>query len=227
MTARLNRSSAKPNLQPGLQLNNGELEKGNSRYDDWHWGVGPSKVMDWDDPDYPRMLIECGRLVRMHVRAPDNWVANPKAHPRRKRDTMIELSRVASENSHIAFDPDHPEERLYLLVDSNVSKTLARRFWHENDSKPIELNALAAIAGGKHGKRADYPQIKVKPIGVLTAVVYRTHKKGDENPGDPRSFYIHAVGELSNHYPILSVDERGRLWLAGGNYTAPSPGITD
>lgn len=228
-------NSAKLNRMPhqGLAIDADvdpdELSKGTQHYDDWHWGIGPGKVIDWDDPDYPRMLIECGRLIRLHVRAPDNWIANPKrgSHPRRKRDTMIELARTASENSHIAFDPDHPEERLYLLVDPKASKTLARRFWHENEARSLDLNALAAIAGGKHGKRSDYPKIRVKPVGVLTAVVYYTHKKGDENPGNPKSYYIHAVGELSNHYPILCVDEKGRLWLAGGNYRSPTPGITD
>jgi hypothetical protein len=67
----------------------------------------------------------------------------------------------------------------------------------------------------------------VKPIGILTGLVYYTHKKGDENPGNPRSYYIHKMGEMSKFYPILAGDAQGRLWLAGGNYSCPSPGITD
>jgi hypothetical protein len=88
----------------------------------------------------------------------------------------------------------------------------------------MELNQLASVAGGKHGKRADYPMITVKPIGVLTALVYYTSKAGDS---PPPSYYIHQMAEISGWYPILAVDNSGRLWLAGGNYTVPTPGITD
>lgn len=215
-------------VQPDVTLNPNQMKMGTQRYDNWHWGIAPSRVVDWNDKDYPKMIIECGRLIRMHVRAPDNSAAHPNStHPRRKRDTMIELSRSASANSHIGFDPEHSDERLYLLIDPKACETLSKRFWHENDVRSMDLNAMAAIAGGRHGKRPDYPKIQVKPIGILTAVVYYTHKKGDENPDNPRSYYIHAVGELSAHYPILCCDERGRLWIAGGNYTSPDPGITD
>lgn len=231
MISRKNRSTKampKVDLDPAVDLSPTALATGSKRFENWHWGIGPARVLDWNDPDYPKMLVECGRLIRLHVRAPDNSPGHPgHTHPRRKRDTMIELSRTASECSHVAFDPEHTDERLYLLVEPKACETLGKRFWHENDFRPMDLNSLAAIAGGRHGKRADYPKIMVKPVGVLTAVVYYTHKKGDENPGNPRSFYIHAVGELSSHYPILCCDERGRLWLAGGNYRSPDPGITD
>lgn len=228
MSARANRSAVldKVKIDKNLGLEATELTKGAQRFNDWHWGINPGRVMDMDDADYPKMLIECGRLIRMHVRAPEPAHTN-STHPRRKRDTMIELSRSTSNTSHLCFDPDHPEERLYLLLDSRASDAIGKRFWNENNAKPMDLNHLATIAGGKHGKRQDYPRIEVKPIGVLTAIVYYTHKKGDENPGNPRSYYIHQVGELSHHYPILCCDDRGRLWLAGGNYTSPNPGITD
>lgn len=212
----------------GVDLNPADVKRGGQAYEDWHWGVGAQKVIDWDDSDYPKMLIECGRLVRMHVRSPDGVSSNPGSrHPRRKRDTMIELSRSTSSNSHLAYDPDHPDERLYLLVDPQAAKTLSSRFWSENTAKAMPLQHLASIAGGKHSKRRDYPDVMVKPIGVLTAVVYYTHKKGDENPGNPRSYYIHQMGELSKYYPVLAADQKGRLWVAGGNYTCPTPGITD
>lgn len=135
---------------------------------------------------------------------------------------MIEFSRSVSEGSHIAYDPDHPYERLYLLVPPGAQQTLSKRFWYENNFHPMNLNEIAMVAGGRHGRRQDYPDIMVKPVGVLTAVVYFTHKKGD-GP----SYYIHKVGELSGKFPFLCCDQIGRLWLAGGNYTSPSPGITD
>ncbi len=210
-----------------VTLGQPRINKGAQAYEDWHWGVQPQQVIDWGDNDFPPMLIECGRLVRLHVRSPEGARSN-RIHPRRKRDSMIEFSKNVSTNSHVAYDPDHPDERLYLLVDPAASKTLAKRFWNDNGMASMPLAHLASIAGGKHGKRRDdYPQVMVKPVGVLTALVYYTHKKGDENPGNDRSYYIHQMGELSKHFPFLAVDAHGRLWLAGGNYTCPSPGITD
>lgn len=212
-------------VDPTLKLDKASIAKGLQAYEDWHWGIGAHRVMDWDDPDYPNMLVECGRLIRMHVRTPDA-VRKKVEHPRRRRDSMIEFSKSISRKSHIAYDPSHPNERLYLLVDPQAAQTLARRFWFENDVAPIPLPELAIIAGGRHGA-TDYPNVPVKVIGIFTAVVYFTHKKGDENPDEPRSYYIHQLGELSHHYPILCCDERGRLWIAGGNYRTPTPGITD
>ena len=135
---------------------------------------------------------------------------------------MIELSRRASANSHLAYDPDHPQERLYLLVDKSALPALKKRFWTDNPMAPLPLGQMPRLAGGRHGKRDDYPPVMVKPVGVLTDLVYYTHKKGD-GP----SYYIHKMGELSHHFPVLCVDEQGRPWLAGGNYTCPTPGITD
>lgn len=224
MSSRKNRGLQ---VGPNVGLTQDQLAKGQSQYNDWHWGIGASKVMDWGDNDYPPMLIECGRLVRLQFRAPQPVAKSNRRHPRRRRDTMIEFSLSRSNNSHIAYDPDHPDERLYLLIDPRARPTLAKRFWGQNNMAPQRLNDLAATAGGRHGKRRDYPNVTVKPFGVLTAVVYYTHKKGDENPNDPRSYYIHQVGEVSKHMPILAADSKGRLWLAGGNYTSPSPGITD
>ena len=53
-----------------LGLDSAALRQGAKAYEDWHWGVGGQKVVDWTDRDMPDTLIECGRLIRMHVRAP-------------------------------------------------------------------------------------------------------------------------------------------------------------
>lgn len=182
-------------------------------------------VLEVEDDDLPNLLIECGRLVRLHIRAPSSQEGRAR-HPRRRRDTRIEFSRAISNKSHVAFDPDHPDERLYLLVAPNAQRELKRNFWDRNTMQPMSLSEVALIAGGRHARR-DYPNVLVKPLGVITAVVYFTHKKGDENPADDRSYYIHKMAEISGKFPFLCVDNRGRLWLAGGNYTSPTPGITD
>jgi hypothetical protein len=207
------------------KLSDAQKEQGRKAFYDWHWFQGSEqeapemKIVHVQDPDVPDMLVECGRLVRLHVRAPSR--DNPK-HPRRERDTMIEFSRAVSAASHVAYDPNHPDDRIYLLVSPKARQALADRFWDENPLRAMDLNELASLGGGRHGKRADYPSVQVKPVGITTAVVYFTNKKED-GP----SYYIHKLGELSHHYPILACDDLGRLWFAGGNYTAPTPGITD
>lgn len=211
-------TTRKLDIDPSLSLTAHEMKAGSQAYEDWHWGIQPTRVLDWDDTDMPRVLVECGRLVRLHARAPRTG----SRHPRRERDTMIEFSRSVSARSFIAYDPSHPDDRLYLLVAPQAQEVLRDRFWEQNNTESMPLTRLALLAGGRHSRRGDYPTVQVKPIGVCTAVVYFTEKKGD-GP----SYYIHKMGELTHHFPILAADERGRLWLAGGNYTAPSPGITD
>lgn len=218
MRARRNRSGGLP-VASTLELTPMEVQRGAKASTDWHWGVGPSKVLDVKDPQIPAvMLIECGRLIRLHVRVPQDG----KVHPRRVRDAMIEFSKQVSRDAHLAYDPDHPDERLYILLPESARRVLKQRFWDENRASAVNLNQLALAIGGRHGKRADYPSVLVKPVGILTAVVYYTNKKGD-GP----SYYIHKIAELSSLFPALAIDQRGRLWIAGGNTTAPTPGITD
>ena len=196
---------------------------GEEHYTEWHWGIEPARVVEWDDPDLPEgELIECGRLIRLHFAAPRG-----DRHPRRERDTMLQLSRELSQYAHVAYDPNHAKQRIYLLLPKKAMTTVRKRFWQQNEAQAMNLCDLARIAGGHHGRMSDYPKVRVKPIGILTGVLYYTHKQGDENPGDPRSFYLHKMGEETHHYPILAADSQGRLWIAGGAYTAPPPGITN
>lgn len=228
--ARTNRSATPLSIGPGinLHLTPNDIKKGTKRYTDWHWGYEPAKVVDagldpadWQTNPMPRVLVECGKLIRLHVRAP-RTVASEKVHPRRRYDAMIEFSRNVSNTSHVAYDPSHSHERIYLVAPKQTQNTLKRKLFDNNNMPLMPLHQLASIAGGKHGKKNDYPDVSVKPVGVLTAIVYDTAKEGDG-----QSYYIHQVGELSHMYPFLCVDEQGRLWLAGGNYSSPNPGITD
>lgn len=211
-TARPNRSLDPRTADPrGVKL-----------YKDWHWGIEPEHVIDWPDPDYPEgLLIECGRLVRLHFRLPQPPSGRSR-HPRRRSDSMIQLSREAVNQSHVAYDPEHPDHRLYLMLPEGTRRILKRRFWDENPLSAQPLIYWARLAGGRHGRQDDYPGVRAKPVGVLTAIVYFTHKK-DDGP----SYYIHKMGELTCFFPVLCCDEQGRLWLAGGNYRCPTPGVTD
>lgn len=225
MRARNNFSSLSPEA----------MARGKKAAADWHW-YPESEFEDkmtlirWDDANelddngkvmFPsnQVLIRCGNLARIHFRSPT--AKDNRSHPRRSRDTTITLNKSAAKESHLVFDPDHHSHRLYLKFKDSVREPLAQRFWKENGAPAKTLREWASLAGGRHAT-ADYPNITAKPVGVMTAVVYFTNKKDDGS-----SFYIHRMGEMSCHFPILVCDSTGRLWVCGGNYTSPTPGITD
>jgi len=234
MKARANRVSlglGKVKIGLGVDLDERDIEEGIRAQRTWTWFEGKKpeempelEVINIDDPDLGDIeLVACGRLVRIHVRAP----RKSPTHPRRQRDTMLELSRKASADSFIAFQMGHPYDRLHILLNKDVQKSIRQRFWLESSAPAIPMNELAALAGGKHGKLQDYPDIMVKPVGVMTAVVYYAKKHGDTDEAGNGSYYIHQMAEITHHYPILACDDLGRLWILGGSYTSPPPGITN
>ena len=208
------------------QLTPAQMKKGRKMAADWKW-FSPDdfdnqlKLVEWDDPDYPEgVLIECGNLCRIHFRAPTQQELE-EVHPRRRRDTTISFPLSVASQSYLAFDPEHQDDRLYMLITRKGTDGLKDLFWDGNPAPIKSLAEWAMLAGGRHA-RGGYPHVAAKPIGVMTAVVYYAHKKGD-GP----SYYIHKMGEVTCHFPILCCDQRGRLWVCGGNYKNPTPGITD
>ena len=231
MNAKRNRapvsSLGKVKVAPDVDLESDELEEGIRRARKWTWfdGKDPKKmpeltVIDVPDDDLGDVkIVACGRLVRIHLRLPRKG----PTHPRRQRDTMLELSKRASDNSYIGFQLDHPLDRLHIILDPDVQEAIQQRFWVDSPAPEIDINKLAALAGGKHGKLQDYPkELKVKIVGVMTAVVYLAEKEGDG-----LSYYIHKMAEISHEFPIIACDHLGRLWIVGGSYTSPEPGITN
>jgi hypothetical protein len=191
---------------------------GEKKYSDWHWGIAPKSVIDWEDPDLPEgEVIECGRLVELHYREPGM-----------RKDTVMKLTRKEANGSHLVFDPEHPYGRLYILSHTDFSDRMKKKYRqnpnYESGTKYREasLTDLARAVGGRHAVD-DYPDVEAAPVGILTHVVYATEKKGDGY-----SFYIHKLGEESGVRPCLCIDKKGRLWIVGGNYRGnPTPGITD
>lgn len=208
-------------IDPTLNLTEEEIQLGLREFKNWHWGKEAKKVIDGNDPDMPRILVQCGQLIRLHIRTPQT-LKSSAIHPRRARDPQIQLSRTLSQNSHLAYDPNHPDERLYMILDPRVKEFNRRQFWDNNSAPALNLNDFALAIGSRHGKRRDYPNVLAKPVGAVTAVVYFTDKEGD-GP----SYYVHKMAEISGGYPALAVDEQGRFWFTGGSYTTPNPGITD
>jgi len=195
-----------------------ESALGEKTYSDWHWGIAPKTIIDWDDPDLPEgEVIECGRLVELHYREPGQ-----------RKDTVMKLSRKEANGSHLVYDPNHPYGRLYILSHTDFTDRMKKKYRNnpnfENGTKYREapLTDLARAVGGRHAT-GDYPDVDAAPVGILTHVVYATEKKGDGY-----SFYIHKLGEESGVRPCLAIDAKGRLWIVGGNYRGnPTPGITD
>jgi hypothetical protein len=195
-----------------------ESDLGEKTYSDWHWGIAPKTIIDWDDPDLPEgEVIECGRLVELHYREPGQ-----------RKDTVMKMSRKEANGSHLVYDPNHPYGRLYILSHADFTDRMKKKYRNnpnfENGTKYREaaLTDLARAVGGRHAT-GDYPDVDAAPVGILTHVVYATEKKGDGY-----SFYIHKLGEESGVRPCLAIDAKGRLWIVGGNYRGnPTPGITD
>lgn len=180
------------------------------RYRKWHWGEPAHVVYAWPDADYPEHMIEIGRLCELHF-------------SRTGKEADIEKLALAEpyvNQSFVVFDPAHKYQRIYYATPEPVRREVRRAFWNPR-GQTWNLRDLAVAVGGKHGTR-DYPAIRVQVVGALFDVVYLTKKKGDG-----LSQYIHRHGEVTHVQPALAVDADGRFWLAGSNYTCPTPGITD
>ena len=191
---------------------------GNPRemYKTWHWGVEPqANPIEVNDPDYPdSALIECGRLVEFTYRAPRQSL--------KIKDRLYKLPKSESNKTHLVFDPYHPNDRLYIVSTSKKAlSNFKNDLYKSNPYQECPLSDISLFAGGRHAMD-DYPEVSGKVIGVLTSIVYACKKKGDGY-----SFYVHQLGEETGIQPLICVDDKGRLWIVGGNYTSPIQGITD
>ena len=186
---------------------------GEEVYEKWHWGLGAKQEIDIDDDDLPDTLVECGRLAELHFWPVDGRTA--------RKDKQLRLPEKIANNSHLAFDPDHAFDRLYTILDPKYQKKIKKGYWDRSSTKIFNPADIAQAVGGKHATN-DYPDIEVKPIGILRNIVYACDKKGDGF-----SLYIHKMGEETGIKPVLCVDKWGRLWIIGGDYTSPIPGITN
>jgi hypothetical protein len=189
---------------------------GRRAYTEWHWGIAPELVTEHNDPRrdlkgrdvLPRLFVECGRLRELQFLAPDTGELGT-FHP------------VNPAKCHLTFDPEHPCGRLHIILDAKSEAKSIAQLVRGNPYKARKLEDLARLVGGRHADGA-YPDLIVKPVGLLTSFIYSTEKRGDG-----KSHYVHRAGEESGIRPCLAVDEHGRIWVAGGNYTSPTPGVTD
>jgi hypothetical protein len=220
--------AGKSRSRKSRRLNARERQEDKDLFQEWHWGIAPTTYVKFDDVDYPRRLIECGRFSEFvfdAVPSLQGAAFGQKTVPRslepalKKRLTRLVINENMRHKLHLAFDREHPKQRLYIAsLSKEVNRTL-RALWTHNTAKPRPLSALAKKAPGAHAT-PDCPKVMVKPVGRLYEVVYVTAKEGD-GP----SHYFHHLGENNGKRPLLAVDARGRLWFAGGDYEAKIPGI--
>lgn len=177
------------------------------RFTRWHWGVKPGTEVHYTDTDYPDELVEIGRLMELHIE--DGRGAYTIKVPERILDY-----------GHLAFDPAHGRQRMYVIADPRVLRHVQSAARGRGTQKPHPLARIAQATGGSH--QGAYPDVRARLLGVCRAVVYLTHKKGDGLSG-----YIHEMGEMGGTQPVVCQDGKGRLWFAGGDYTCPTPGITN
>lgn len=198
--------------QTGRRALRNSTSSPNKHYRDWHWGIESTGTVSIPDPEYPDYMIECGRLVQLRYRLSGQ----------QGRDLKIGFTRDAAKSSHVAYNHRAPYQ-LYLIhrraSDRRNNKVM---FWDRNPAQPTRLKTIAERVGGRHA--ADpYPHLAVKPVGVLTGVLYSTTKKGDGGRA-----YLHPMGEENGIAPMLCIDSQGRFWVAGGNYRAQNlAGIED
>ena len=122
----------------------------------------------------------------------------------------------------MVFNPHSPNDCLYIVTTSEKAKNKIKKdFYKDNPFQEVPLSDMSYFTGGRH-MGEHYPNITAKAIGILTTLVYACEKGGDGY-----SFYVHQMGEESGVQPLIAVSSDGRLWIVGGNYTAPIQGITD
>ena len=182
-------------------------------YRDWHWKKPHTTEIEINDESYPDTMVQAGKLVQLNFREIHH---NPK-----RKDKAIELTQSEINKSHLAFDPNHRFQRLYIVIPPKLQKQMKKEFWTNSTYPSKNPRVIAKALGGKHAMN-DYPNIDVKPIGILTACIYETEKGSDG-----MSWYIHHMGEETGIRPALTVDDEGRLWVIGGDYTSPIQGITN
>jgi hypothetical protein len=204
---RVPRASARP----AVKENPNQLAR---LYVEWHWGTKPTGIQRIDDPRLPTHLVECGRLVQLELEVPDSAAARGYSVQK------LTIPPESQKSNHLVFDPDHPYHRLYIILDARTRREVQNLF-RQSPYAATPLPFWAKLAGGRHAT-GGYPKIDVKPLGIVHTQGYSTEKL----PDGP-SWYKHLAGEETGIRPVLCAAADGTLWFAGGDYTSPTPGITN
>jgi hypothetical protein len=164
---------------------------------EWHGGdEQPVYELELEDPDLPEALVACGELVSL------TFVLMDGAHRKLTLDEDAE--------AFLAFDPEDPDGRLYLVLPEDAQEDALAALWTGRGIAP--LGELAEQIGGRH--QGGYPDLEVQPLGPIVQVEYGAKKYGDFGADEGAVF--HHEHEPEN--PWLAIDAEGRLWIVGGDY---------
>ena len=171
-----------------------------AEYTSTHWGIEPDAVLTVEEPDYPPHLVEMGKLTRCQVQL--------RGHGK----TDLRFGGVHEIVTHVRSR----SKRIYIVTSAQAQRQLRARLGGDG------WDVLGDIARDVGGRQAQfrYPRISVLPLGRLLRLDYLTHKEGD-GPSE----YTHRMGEEGGIEPELCMDDRGRLWVAGGSYSVRAAGI--
>ena len=163
------------------------------RYKRWHWGIEADDTVRLDGEPLPTdmQLIGIGNLRELHLEPLDGG-------------DQLRLG-FDDEDSWAAFDMDHPVERIYFVLSDRVRSDIQNMLL-DDKGEWWDLDQLSQAVGGRQSQYS-FPNVEVQPLGVLTHIVYLTHKKGDG-----RSEYIHEFGEVSGERPVLAASTRSLMF---------------
>ena len=188
-------------------------------FSQYHWGENPTHEITTRSKHHSNDMVEYGRLYELHL-------ADDMVYGHQKPDHILQIPESHLQTSYLFFDNAKKRKPLMIEVDPETQEEF-KKLYKQNPNKAMSLKDIAKIAGGYQSNRR-YPNVKAKPLGYLTHVVYRTIKKSDG-----LSNYIHEFGEPYkknekwSQKPILAVDAKGEVFLCGGNYKSNIEGIVN
>lgn len=222
--ARRNRESSREAFPyHSLELSDVPVELVDDTYA-WKWWslTDPSRpklrafsFVDADlDANGEKHLVQCGKLMELRLRYPTQF-GNGYA------STTLSIPPGLANWCYLQFDRRDSEQRLYTILPEKAKRYIADTYYAACPFADAPLGQIAKWTGGRQAK-GWYANVTVRPLGVASAVIYDGNKKTDGH-----SNYIHRFGEENGIRPVVCVDATGRIWFAGGDYTCPTPGITN
>ena len=193
-------------------------------YKKLHWGKEGAEFREIDNPHAPDRMVEMGKLSELRVVPLSNDKPGSSKKIAEENLLNIEIEEDKINDNILFVDTIHPQNRLYLHFDDEALEDGKEFFDLLSDAPVLTLNQLSNLAGGDQAGE-DYPNLRAKPIGRLSHILYVTLKEGEGGPAT----YVHEMGEEwkkeEGIRPILAISANGQMWIVGGSYRVEAPGI--
>ncbi len=176
-----------------------------------HWGIDPDEVRKVYHPAAFAPLAQMGWLEEVELR---DRIRSPKVQ------YSLNFLENGKPRGSVAFDGP-PATRLFMLISAPMRAEI-RALIADLEAQGVEWSTTSALAEAAGGRQVRFTEVdeQVMPLGLLWAVTYQTHKRGD-----PPSRYRHRMGEHNGLPPYLAADEEGYLYVCGGTYSVEPRGI--